>query len=493
MSRTALRLIGVFGAILALFAVALAVTLVALNEIAEMESQVIKIDRAKHAGHHAAALVREQYIHQAHAIINWDLLHLDHYGNVARTTREQTDRLQTLDLTPEEKTYADEVVRLATLNNETFRTDVVPVIARNDRSVARALNEQLEEHVDEVVRLNEELNVMLEQRSNSVLERAHALRQQVLVTILWCFGLAILAALSLGILLARSILRPLAELRGGVLSIAQGDLSTRIRLSGRDEFAELATRFNQMATDLACYQNNLVRSQKLASIGQIAAGVAHEINNPLGVILGYTKLMLKEPNEIKSGDLRIIEDEACQCQRIVQGLLDLARPLRLEITRVDLAEIARDGIERLKESGKLDGLAIQPMPADLQLNVYGDETRLRQVVFNIFLNAAEAMPSGGQLGIEVGLKDDEAWLSATDTGPGIPADLLPHVFDPFFTTKPRGTGLGLVTSQAIVDAHGGSIDIQSQPGKGTCVTLRIPLGPRTTGDGAPPCNSSLKT
>lgn len=134
-----------------MFAAALAVTLVALNEIAEMESQVIKIDQAKHAGHHAAALVREQYIHQAHAIIDWDLLHLDHYKDVARRTREQTDRLQTLDPTPEEKTYAGEVVRLATLNDETFRADVVPAIQRNYHSVARALNEQLEGHVDEVV------------------------------------------------------------------------------------------------------------------------------------------------------------------------------------------------------------------------------------------------------------------------------------------------------------------------------------------------------
>ena len=213
---------------------ALAVTLVALNEIAEMESQVITIDRAKHAGHHAAALVREQYIHQAHAIINWDLLHLEHYNDVARATRAQTDRLQTLGLTLEEKTYADEVVRLATLNDEMFRTDVVPAIERNDRSVARDLTDQLEAYVDEVVRINEQLNAMLERRSTSVLERSQASRQQVLVTILWCFGLAILAALTLGLMLTRSILRPLAELREGVLHLAQGDLTTRIQLAGKD-------------------------------------------------------------------------------------------------------------------------------------------------------------------------------------------------------------------------------------------------------------------
>lgn len=418
MSKTALRLTGVFGAILALFAVALAVTLLTLNKIAAMESKLIEIDQAKHAGHHAAALVREQYIHQAHTIINWNLLHLDHYKEVAREAREQTRQLQQIALTSEERARADEVVRLAALNDETFRTDVVPAIQRDDRSIAKDLNDQLEAHVDVVVRANEELNAMLERRSVSVLEHTQDRRDQALVVIVCCFGLAIVAALGLGFLLTRSILRPLAELRKGVLNIAQGDLSTRIRMTGRDEFSELASHFDQMAIDLAHRQNDLVRSQKLASIGQIAAGVAHEINNPLGVILGYVKLMLKEPTIIKSNELRIIEDEAHQCQRIVQGLLELARPLRLELTRVDLAEIAHDAIERLKESGSLGELMIdQPAPHVCAVT-YGDETKLRQVVLNIVLNAAEAMPSGGHLGIQMGLENEAARLCVTDTGPG---------------------------------------------------------------------------
>lgn len=312
------------------------------------------------------------------------------------------------------------------------------------------------------------------------------------MTILWCFGLAILAALTLGLMLTRSILRPLAKLREGVLHLAQGDLTTRIQLAGKDEFSELAARFNQMAADLTRHQDDLVRSHKLASIGQIAAGVAHEINNPLAVILGYVRLMLKESTEIKACDLHVIEDEARQCQRIVQGLLDLARPLRLDITRIDLAEIMCDAVERLKGSGKLDALEIQQIPQDIHLIAHGDETKLRQVVFNVILNAAEAMPSGGHLGIQMGLENKEVRLSVTDTGPGIPADVVPYVFNPFFTTKPRGAGLGLVTSQAIVDAHGGSIDIQSRPGKGTCVILRIPPRAKTSDDSAPPCDSPVK-
>src|SRR2546423_15151653 len=121
--------------------------------------------------------------------------------------------------------------------------------------------------------------------------------------------------------------------------------------------------------------------------------------------------MLKEPSTIKSCELRIIEDEARQCQRIVQGLLELARPLRLEMTRIDLAEIARDAIERLKESGRFEGLKIKQPAPHVRIIAYGDETRLRQVVFNIILNAAEAMPSGGRLGVEIAANDSEARLS----------------------------------------------------------------------------------
>lgn len=447
-SKTALRLIGVFAVILALFATALAVTLLTLNEIAEMELKIVEIDKAKHAGHLAAAQVREQYIHQAHTLINWKSLHLDHYERVVQATRKQTGRLQQLALTPKEKACAGEVIRMATLNDKTFRNDVLPAIQRDDRANARELNDQLEAQVNKVVRLNEQLNAMLESRSLALLQRAQALRAKARAVLLSCFGVAVPVSLGLGFLLIRSILRPLGELRKGVLRIAQGDLSARIRLTGRDDFAELAAYFNQMATDLSRHQQDLVRSQKLASIGQFASGLAHEINNPLGVILGYVKLMQKDPTHVKSCDLQIIEDEARQCQRIVQGLLDLARPVRLDIAPVDLADIARDTVERLKESGGLAGLRIEEPEPDVHIIVYGDETKLRQVVLNIILNAIEAIPSRGCLGIELALEGRDAILKVTDTGLGIPPDVLPRVFDAFFTTKPKGTGLGLVTCQA---------------------------------------------
>lgn len=251
-----------------------------LEEINSVESEVTKIDHAKHTGHLAAAQVREQYIHQVHVLVNRNLQRLEHYEQVAALTRERTKQLQQLPLASEEKTLADQVMRLAEANDQTFREEVIPALERSLDPRTHGLSERLEAHVDKVVHLNEALNLKLEQRSLALIQHAQQLRTNARVVVLACFTLAIMVSLVLGLLLIRSILRPLGVLRAGVLKIAEGDLGTRIHLEGRDEFAELAACFNRMARDLVRRQEDRVRSQKLAAIGQIAAGLAHKINNP---------------------------------------------------------------------------------------------------------------------------------------------------------------------------------------------------------------------
>lgn len=197
---------------------------------------------------------------------------------------------------------------------------------RNDRAEVQRLHDQTEALVNRVVALNEELNRDLERRSDEARRAQAALLSRARAVQLACFALALLIGAGVGFVTVRSILRRLSALRAGAREIATGNLAARIAEHGGDELSELAGAFNRMAADLAHHQDALVRSQKLAAIGQVAAGVAHEINNPLGVILGYAKLLSRgggaDPNE----GLGIIEDEARQCQRIVQGLLDLARP-----------------------------------------------------------------------------------------------------------------------------------------------------------------------
>src|SRR5919106_918194 len=195
--------------------------------------------------------------------------------------------------------------------------------------------------------------------------------------------------------MTRSILGRISRLRAGAMEIAKGNLATRIDILGRDEFAELATSFNHMAGELARHQRQLMRSQRLATLGHVAAGVAHEINNPLGVILGYAKLLragAQTESDTTEG-LRIIEDEAHQCQRIVEGLLTLARTPKLHLSEVDLAELAGEAIERLKETGKLDGLRVETASSNTSVHAWGDEAKLRQVIANVPVRASSTRSS----------------------------------------------------------------------------------------------------
>ncbi|MBI2896776.1 MAG: HAMP domain-containing protein [Deltaproteobacteria bacterium] len=471
-SRTALRIGGAFAAVLALFGISLLVTLRTLDEIARAEAEVARLDHAKHAGHLAAARVREQYIHQAHTLITWSVSHLNHYPAVVRDTENWTGHLRHVARTPEEKELAEEVAALARQNDREFQTKVVPAVRRDDRSQIRDFHEHLESQVNQVVRLNEALNARFEKNSRAAHARASALRSQARTGVITCFGLAIAIAAGVALLIMRSILRPVSALRQGALRIAQGDLSKRIDLPGHDEFAELAATFNRMTEDLERNQRALLRAQKLASIGQIAAGVAHEINNPLGVILGHVKLLQRSMGPME--ELKIIEEETRQCQRIVEGLLDLSRTPRLENGPVDLGELARDAVERLEESGKLQGREVAVPDRATRVLARGDEAKLRQVVLNVLLNAAEAVPEGGAIRLEASRMEGEAILAVIDTGPGIAAEIIPRLFDPFVTTKPKGTGLGLAISQKIVEAHGGRIDIRSGPDEGTRVAVCLP-------------------
>jgi signal transduction histidine kinase len=474
----ALRLGLAFAAILGLFAAALVVTLATLARLARADAEVAALDHAKHAGHLAAAQVREQYIHELHTILNWDLTHLMHYDLVLGRTRRSTETLRGLARSPQEKRLADEIARLARQTDRDFRDAIVPAIRRGDRAAVKEAQARTEALVLRVAVLTDDLNASFEGRSASARSDAGALRARARVATVICFGLAIAIAATLLFLLLRSILRPIAALRRGALRLAGGDLGARIEVYGRGELAELGATFNRMAADLARHQENVVRAKKLAGVGEVAAGVAHEINNPLGVILGYVKLLRREGDR---EELRIIEDESRQCQRIVQGLLDLSRPQRLDRAEVDLGELAREAVARLRESGRLEGIDVATPPATEHATAWADEARLRQVVTNIVLNAGEATPRGGSVAIATSEQGGEAVLSVEDSGPGIPGDVVPRVFDPFFTTKASGTGLGLAVSQAIMDAHGGSIEIDSAQGTGTRVVLRLPRAPASQG------------
>jgi len=291
---------------------------------------------------------------------------------------------------------------------------------------------------------------------------------------------SILMVFLIAIPTARSIARPLAELADASRTVAAGNLDVRVPVRGHGELATLAESFNDMVAALQNTREELVRKEKLASVGQLAAGVAHEINNPLGTILLYADLMHRElpPDDPRRNDLKMIMEETLRCQRIVGDLLNFARQRQLAVKPTDVNGLIRK---------TLGEVAIQPafrrvqiitdLAPDLPL-IEADEAQLRQVIANLVLNAIDAMEDMGQLTVTTRqVSGDMIEMSFRDTGCGIAEEHLGELFTPFFTTKPvgQGTGLGLSIIYGIIKMHRGQISVQSKVGEGTTFTVTLPI------------------
>ena len=229
----------------------------------------------------------------------------------------------------------------------------------------------------------------------------------------------------------------------------------------------------------------LVSSEKMASLGKLAAGIAHEINNPLGGILIYSSLMIEDlPEEdSKRGDLARIVQEAGRCKEIVKSLLEFARQTEPKMEPTDINRAINDGLFFLVNQALFHNIQIVKDLDPFLPFVRGNASQLKQVFMNIIVNAAEAMHGNGTLTITTYSAPDRKRVSVefTDTGEGIPEENLTRIFDPFFTTKDvgKGTGLGLATSYGIVEDHGGKIGVKSKVGEGTTFTIELPTYPET--------------
>ncbi|MCI4340324.1 MAG: PAS domain S-box protein [Thermoplasmata archaeon] len=246
----------------------------------------------------------------------------------------------------------------------------------------------------------------------------------------------------------------------------------------RDATGEI-THFLGVATDLSEqkeFERQVARADRLASLGQLSAGVAHELNTPLAnIMLMAESLHRKAPNPWVAGRADAITAQVEAAARIVGGLLDFSRHHPPEVGEVDLVAAVTEAVDfaRGKQSPDIE-IRTEPEPGPLP--VRGDRVQLLQVFVNIINNASDAMEGRGTLTIASGGDDRMVWVSFADTGPGIPDDVLPHIFEPFFTTKTdgKGTGLGLAIVHGIVHAHGGSVGVQTELGKGTTFTIRLP-------------------
>jgi two-component system NtrC family sensor kinase len=307
---------------------------------------------------------------------------------------------------------------------------------------------------------------------------------------------------------------PLRVLIEGTQRIAHEDLDFQIPIRTEDELGIFAQFFNQMThelkrakqslTDWGCRleqmvcertrdlqdaQQQLIRSEKLASLGKLAAGVAHEINNPLTGVLTFSQLLMEQfpPESQEHQDLRVIVNETVRCRGIVRGLLEFARQTAPAKAAVDVHEIVEEVLRMVTNQELFQNISIYKDYDSGAPQLMVDRDQIKQVVFNIVVNAAEAMGKSGTIRIRSEWNADRALVSLhfIDDGPGIEPEVLNRLFDPFFTTKEMGTGLGMAISYGIVKAHRGSIEVKSKPGEGCEVIVTLPVGQSAQSDGGP--------
>jgi len=337
-------------------------------------------------------------------------------------------------------------------------------------------------------------------------------------------GFVILAALLVSWLVQRIVYRPLGDLKEGSDRLTDGDLEHPIPVRSDDELGKLAESFNSMTNrlrksrgerlawertlqqkveeathDLQIAQAEAARSEKLASVGLLAAGIAHELNNPLTGVLTFSHLVRKQmpDGSPEAEDLDLVIQETKRCATIIRRLLDFAREKTPEMKFSDLNQLIEDTSHLISQSAQVADIDIILNLDESLPTVWVDEDLVKQVVMNMLVNAQHAIDGSGSITVRTSVWRDTqdsgeesqsapmAEISITDTGCGISEENLQRIFDPFFTTKGvgKGTGLGLSVSHGTIEAHGGSVEVESELGVGTEFRIHLPLDGNGNGDG----------
>jgi two-component system NtrC family sensor kinase len=304
-------------------------------------------------------------------------------------------------------------------------------------------------------------------------------------------------------LIRRQVSRPIGEILTHTKKIGELEFGVEIPDLGRDEIGDLARSFNGMTrkldratkeleewghtleqkveertAEIRHMQAQLIQSEKLASLGEIVAGIAHELNNPLTGVLVYSSLMAKDEklSQTHKEDVAAIIHESQRCARIVKGLLKFSRVTSPQKLMASVNSVMDNTLALIGTQSIFHNVNIRKNYAPDMREILIDPNQVEQVFINLLINAGQAMPDGGNLDITTRVDGGRVTVSIKDTGCGIPPEHLPRIFDPFFSTKESaGTGLGLSVSYGIVESHGGTITVGSIVGKGTEFTVQLPL------------------
>jgi two-component system NtrC family sensor kinase len=305
--------------------------------------------------------------------------------------------------------------------------------------------------------------------------------------------LVVILGTIINIKLANSIASPLRTLEKITKKIAQGDFSESIVVKGRDELASLEASFNLMEEKLqnALWslehtveklrekQAQLVEAEKLASVGMLAAGIAHEINNPLTSVLTFSNLILEQcpKADPRCDQLRIVVRETERARNIVRQLLNFGREVSVKPVKININRPVEEIMDSLVAQDAFKGIEFSVNLGENLPDVYADPAQIGQVVLNLSLNAIHAITPPGEIEVSTRVMDRYVGIVFRDTGSGIAPEHMTKIFDPFFTTKgeTKGTGLGLAVSYGIIKKHGGEIEVESVVGRGTTFTVKVPI------------------
>ncbi|MBI4574867.1 MAG: HAMP domain-containing protein [Planctomycetes bacterium] len=447
------------------------------QDVAGALEEIHKVEEAGKAGLQLANYAREKYIHEAHVLLGGGPGHEEHYQRAEEAMERWLCEMRSLLTDPEEMHLLEELDARGRDFDRHFQEEILPVVRRGEQESFLPLHHKTEEILDDILAVNETLSSRLDARIENTAAFARGASRQARTVTLVSVAVATLLALSFSWLLAGSIVAPIRKLVAGTEAVGRGALNTELAVSDPTELGQLAASFNRMTRELRDRREELVRARHLASLGELAAGVAHEINNPISVILGYVQTLRKEaaPGGSMADDLATVEAEALQCQRIVRDLLDLARPVDRVDEPMDVREVLEDALETARRTRAGAAVKVRSSFAEGPLLLDVERRWLKQLAVNLVNNAYEAMPEGGELAVEAGpLPDGGVHLVVSDTGVGIPAEHMDRIFDPFFTTKGAGTGLGLAICYRVVTALGGRIDVASRQGEGARFAVSLP-------------------
>lgn len=473
--RAVTRAIAVGFLATAFVAVGACVTLMVLLLRVDAELDTVREDgRAVQDALVLALTVREHYVHEAHTVVVADRHQLSAHHEWIGRVHEQVAALAPR-VPPTERGRLQHLSEVSEQLDQVFVREVVPAaLERNGDRLAAAHARSVSLHAT----ANQDADAVvhaLEARMARARQRAS--QASIVALITGCVGVGAIVALALvfSLRIRSAILLPMQSLAGAARRVGAGEPVEPLSPLGRGEIARVALAFDAMVAGLRERERRLVESERMAAIGELAAGVAHEINNPVAIIRGYLKTMIEEtePGELRD-ELGIIDEEAAACQHIVEDLVAFARAPQLDLDEVQMARLLEDSARRFERAAAVS-VRVRAEPATLRV----DPVRARQVVANLLRNASDATPPGDEIEL-IGEETDAAYrVRVLDRGPGIPEALREQVFEPFRSGKAAGTGLGLAVCRSIVEAHGGSIVARDREGGGTEMRVTLPAPPPT--------------